>query len=872
MGGSIKLENLPGLASDGQDAFATMVIGQDGALYGTTGKGGLNQHGTLYRVVPGAKPTAGTFYSFDAETYSPDAPMAAANDGYLYGVTSVWKKLYRVKPGLNPTVGLFPIDPELAYSADTHLVLGSDGALYGTILGNQNGAGGIYRITPGAVPKIKRVWSFAGGGCLLASSQNKTDHNVFQKVMGTFVDAAISSASATSIVIRSCSVGHLPLVVGSDGNLYGATMGNQLLDDRRFLYRVIPGDNPRVEILSQDHGEKIIRAPTSMVAAPDGLIYGTTSAGGAHDMGILFSIKPGVKPKVTTLMSIESAQYQNLKINIAGKDGKLYGLSEGGTTGCGSVFVLTPGASPRVTTLLSFTSERADPNCTYSKPNATLAAGSDKTLYGTLTPIDPIGSNDNTAVGGIFQITTGPNPVATRLLSFSDQLGYKPVAPLLVAKDGNLYGTTINGGTTGEGTIYRFNPANSNLENIFSFDARTYLQPQAALIEGPDGDLYGAAADCCDREGVMLKVHGGAEPYAKWFYSFSSGASDGGPTGWLFAGGDGNLYGPTRAGGAGSIYKVTTGNTNDVSTVFNFNATTGMGPAGPLTAGRDNRFYGTISRGGTFKMGSIYAFTPGAPNPVSVAASYDQKMGYPNGFGLLAAADGRLYEATGRGGNNCGGIYRYEPGMTGSAGKVEVLYNFDRHTCYFHSQLVAAKNNDLYVASLGNSSDDDGKIFKVTIGDKPGVIVVGSFSDGNRFGHVSLFAGNDGNVYGLAYDTREDGELFRVTTGVAASIKTLLTFDAKQKPDTIVKGKDGYYYGTAQKGGAYGLGALLRYKPGNNAFDLLYSFSNTGDGAYPITPLVLHTDGYFYGLTKEASMRSNGHASLGRVFRFRPPE
>lgn len=104
----ITLEFLPGLASDGYDPVAAMVLARDGALYGSTEKGGFNDQGTLYRVVPGATPSISTVYSFGEETAFPYAPMVAASDGQLYGVTGVRKGLYRLTPGSSPVVRARP--------------------------------------------------------------------------------------------------------------------------------------------------------------------------------------------------------------------------------------------------------------------------------------------------------------------------------------------------------------------------------------------------------------------------------------------------------------------------------------------------------------------------------------------------------------------------------------------------------------------------------------------------------------------------------------------------------------------------------------------------------------------------------------------
>lgn len=872
----ITLEYLPGLASDGRNPISAMVLAHDGVLYGSTREGGVHEHGTLYRVIPGATPSVSTVYSFDKETYSPDAPMVAASDGSLYGVTSVWKKLYRLKPGSMPTVSLFPFSFEGNDNADDILVSARDGALYGTIKGDQDGAGGIYRVALGTNPTVTRVWTFKDGGCITEQEQDRRKH----KLKRTAIDAVISTAAASRRMIESCEVSHLTLVAASDGNLYGATQGAGEEGRNSFVYRVIPGERPRVERLFAYIGKGgAAWSPGSLVAAKDGKLYGTMIAGGSHNLGTVFVIKPGSKPVMTTLLTIKSPEFRDARLRVAGQDGRLYGLSSGGAKGCGSTFVLTPGAMPRIATLLSFSTEQKYDDCTYNGAEATLVAGGDGALYGTLTPT---GDSDD-GVGGIFRVTTGATPSAARILSFTTQLGYQPHTPLVAADDGNLYGTTSKGAAHEDGSVFQLAPGPSELKRLFSFDSQTTVESRSTLTAGADGELYGTASTCCSSEGIAFKVHTGDAPHVSTLYSFHSGNSAGGPDGALVVGMDDHLYGLTHSGGArhqGSAYRVTTGDAAAVSPLYEFDSANGAEPDSQLIAARNGRLYGTTHQGGTSGMGTIFEVTPGATKPVSTLYSYDVQMGSPDKSSLIAGDDGRLYGSTDNSKNGCGTIYRFTPGTPDG---VEILHTFDQHSCWRHSELVEAADGALYLATLGNGSDDDGRIFKVTTGDKASVVGIGSFSDGNRFNGVTLFAGGDGNVYGLAFvngngdvwgigDGFDDGgALFQIVPGTMPSIRTLLSFDGKLRPDSMVASKDGYFYGTSYKGGAHGLGALLRYKPGSPLIDLLYSFSDTGDGAYPSTPLMLHSDGYFYGMTLQPSMRSNGRASLGRVFRFRPP-
>ena len=574
-------------------------------------------------------------------------------------------------------LSLFPFSFAGSYKADDILVPARDGALYGTIAGDQHGAGGIYRVAPGTNPTVARVWTFEGGACSIGQKYGRKDGArsiVLGKAVGSIFDAVISPAAATTLVFPSCQVNHLDLVAASDGNLYGATQVAGDDDREGFLYRVIPGERPRAEILFPYNGKNGgAWAPGPLVAARDGKLYGTMMAGGPHGLGTVFVIKPGPKPSMTTLLSIESAEFRKASLRIASRDGRIYGTSGGGAKDCGSAFVLTLGAASRIATLLSFTSERMGDDCKYSGAEATLVAGGDGALYGALIPTGWFG-DDSDALGGIVRITTGATPSAARILSFPHQFGYAAgsagafMPPLVAANDGNLYGTTVKGGTYGDGSIFRLAPKSSKLETVFSFDAQIRLEPRSALVAGADDNLYGAAGTCCASEGLAFKVQTGTDAQARAFYSFHSGSGAGGPEGALVAGKDGYLYGRTPSGGSshlGSVYRVEPGTAATVSSLFEFNLASGAKPGSLLIADRNGRFYGTTEEGGAFGMGTIFMVTPGVANPVSVLYSYDETTGRPGQSGLILGADGRLYGATDQSKNGCGTIYRLAPDTPG---------------------------------------------------------------------------------------------------------------------------------------------------------------------------------------------------------------
>ena len=223
---------------------------------------------------------------------------------------------------------------------------------------------------------------------------------------------------------------------------------------------------------------------------------------------------------------------------IRGSDGKFYGTTFGdGANGDGTVFSITPAGVE--TLLYSFSGSPDDAN-----PNAALIQGSDGNFYGTTW--DGGANNDGT----VFKIT--PAGVETVLYSFSGAHGdgASPNASLIQGSDGNFYGTTTRGGANGDGTVFRITPA--GVETVlFSFSGSPDdANPLAALVQGSDGNFYGTTWDGgANSDGMVFRITpAGVETV---LYSFGASLTDGmNPQAALIQGSDGNFYGTTWDGGA----------------------------------------------------------------------------------------------------------------------------------------------------------------------------------------------------------------------------------------------------------------------------------------------------------------------------------
>src|SRR5262249_21233392 len=190
-----------------------------------------------------------------------------------------------------------------------------------------------------------------------------------------------------------------------------------------------------------------------LVQSNDGNFYGTTQTGGAADLGTVFRITPtGI---LTTLVEFTgtggankgSIPYAGL---VQGSDGNLYGTtSSGGASDLGTVFKMTSAGG--LTTLVEFSGN--DASNKGSDPVGGLLQGSDGNFYGTTS----FGGANN--LGTVFKVTTAG--VLTTLGEFAAENanGSNPHANVVQGSDGNFYGATAHGGVTDSGTVFKVTPA-----------------------------------------------------------------------------------------------------------------------------------------------------------------------------------------------------------------------------------------------------------------------------------------------------------------------------------------------------------------------------------------------------------------------------
>ncbi len=359
----------------------------------------------------------------------------------------------------------------------------------------------------------------------------------------------------------------------------------------------------------------------------NGNLLGTTSRGGAKDDGTVFEIAKTDGRYASAPTTLVSFNISNgaLPSNglIADANGDLFGTtSSGGTGNYGTVFeiVRTDSGYASAPTLL------AGFSALHYGPVSGLVADANGNLFGTTL-------YGSASAGGVFEIAkTDSGYVPFRFLAdFHTSDGAQPTGNLIVDANGNLFGTTTDGGANyGGGTVFEiaktangYASAPTTLVSFHKDDGYGY--PHGGLIMDADGNLFGTTTgvlnggifDATHGYGTVFEIAKTANGYANApttlvSFNSSNGAQ---PFGSLIVDANGNLFGMTSSGGAngyGTVFKIAktdSGYASIPTTLVDFTSSNGANPQGSLIADGNGNLFGTTENGGANKDGTVFEIT-----------------------------------------------------------------------------------------------------------------------------------------------------------------------------------------------------------------------------------------------------------------------
>ncbi|PWU09531.1 MAG: hypothetical protein C5B50_27180 [Verrucomicrobia bacterium] len=670
--------------SDGAIPIPGLALGIDGNFYGNTLQGGTNGLGTLFKITPAGAFTS--LHSFNGATdgANPWGGIVQSSDGNLYGTTMGGG------PYGDGTVFRLTLDGELTtmmvfdgYQGSAPaatLTQGGDGNLYGTTSSGGTGGygtvfqlgtagplqitsdpqdqtiylGGTARFTVGTFGSLPVTYQWQVNGTNLVDGGN-----VWGSTTSTLLitNAGLANVAFYSVIVSNAygpvqsDEAFLELLV-SPPQITGQPSGQLLLQGETASFTVqAVGDLP-LTYQWRDNGTNLSDggqisgslSPTLTIANLTAANAGSYSvvvyngAGHLASSNALLTVLP-VSPPFAALTlphlfsdgSDGAFPYANL---MQAKDGSLYGTaSSGGSSFNGEVFRMS--LTGTLTALYGFKGGNDG-----IAPYSGLVQTPNSTFFGTT------GSGGTNGYGTIFRMNTSGTAVELYAFANSND-GATPYGTLIVGTDGKLYGTAIQGGANGLGTVFR-STTNGVVTPLYTFTGgNDGSYPYAGVIQAADGSLYGTT------------VQGGAYNYGAifqvstqgvWLRSvpldYTNGAS---PYTALVQAPDGNLYGTAAYGGLygyGTVFRVSADGT--LTTIVSFNSTNGATPFAGVIFGTDGNLYGTTSTGGSGGYGTVFKVTTNGV--LTTLASFDGYNGAYASAPLVQATNGNFYGTTAYGG------------------------------------------------------------------------------------------------------------------------------------------------------------------------------------------------------------------------------
>lgn len=372
-------------------------------------------------------------------------------------------------------------------------------------------------------------------------------------------------------------------------------------------------------------------------------------------------------------------------------------------------------------------------------------------------------------------------------------------------------------------------------------------------------------------------------------------------------------------GGGTSSMPVTS--TSPESILYNFGAPhsgDAYGPSADLVIDSTGNLYGTSFNGGANNTGAVFKISPTGNE--AILHSFGPAGTTSDGTGPLSLAldgSGNLYGTTQNGGSNGSGtVFKIS-----SSGNETILYSFSQGTLIYGRRLTIDSYGNLFLAIAGNTNGGTsafGEVLKITPSGTLSTLAnfnsmgsearpnTGVVMDGNGNLYGAADVSNLANGYGLCgigsvessfkvapsgaispvcgpnsysgfpalsepmidssgniyvTSSNSNGAIYKITPSLA--VFTLYSFSGDKNSSNTIYHSDlaidssGNLYGTTSNDGVNGVGSVFKLTPAG-AESTIYSFKNSGDGAFPMAGLVMDSSGNLYGTTSLGGTNGGG--------------
>ena len=385
------------------------------------------------------------------------------------------------------------------------------------------------------------------------------------------------------------------------------------------------------------------------------------------------------------------------------------------------------------------------------------------------------------------------------LVSFNGTDGNDPEAGLIADANGDLFGTTVQGGSVSGisgaapyGTVFEIAKASTGYAStpttLVTFGGQPIgAYPAGSLIADANGDFFGTTQlGGLLNLGSVFEVAKTPTGYRQVGAFLASFSGNGGsyPQGSLIADAAGDLFGTTPSGGAyrdGTVFEIAktpTGYAGGPTTLVSFNGANGSYPYSSLIADSAGDLFGTTYTGGAYGDGTVFEIAKtaaGFASTPTTLVSFNGADGQYVYAGLIADGAGDLFGTTGSGGAyGDGTVFEIAKTAAGFASTPTTLVSFNgADGAYPDASLIADANGDLFGTTSGVDSNGntitDGTVFEIkrtAAGFASVPITLVSFNgDNGKTPYASLIADASGHLFGTTYlgGANGDGTVFEIT-------------------------------------------------------------------------------------------------------------
>ena len=531
----------------------------------------------------------------------------------------------------------------------------------------------------------------------------------------------------------------------------------------------------------------------------------------------------------------------NLVIDPAGNT---FGMTNGGGMhGLGTIFELSSDHQS-LTTLFSFSATDGE------DPQAGLARDSGGDLFGTTSYGGSAGD------GTLFELSANHQTLTT-LVNFNSSTGINPYAAVTLDVSGDIFGTTLRGGTGNNGTIFELSANHQTFTTLVNMNSSSGGGIYSSVIFDASGNLFGNGfGGGSGGDGIVFELSANHQVFTT-LASFN-GSNGSNPIGGMVIDSAGNLYGTTSSGGQsyGTVFKISA-NHSTFNQLVTFSSGNGADPRGSLTIDKSDDIFGTTFSGGNYSNGTIFEITPNQQTTLNTLVNFSTIGSEEVTAGVTFDAGGDVLGTTNYGGAyNKGSLFQ----LSANRQTLTTLVNFNFSSGVSPvGGVIADSTKNLFGTTDGGGPGGYGTVFEIS--NSLSYTTLASFNMGNgAYPQGGLLLDSSGNLLGTTTSggSFSGGTVFEVAANHQA-MTTLVSFssDSAGAVGTLVADSSGNVFGMTKAGGINELGTIFELPAGYKTFTTLVSF-NSSTGSHPAAGLTMDANGDLFGTTSAGGAGGDG--------------